>query len=118
MPGQLFTQYFLSEGIRTTSEWEVRWTPIVGQDWGGNRLYQHRCFTSYQVLLPGALLPYESPKIKRGRSLRQSRISLTGLPTSFPDSVTYLIANLYVILRLTRAGLIAILVALSKPIQR
>ena len=22
MPGQLFTQYFLSEGIRTTSEWE------------------------------------------------------------------------------------------------
>ena len=29
MPGQLFTQYFLSEGIRTTSEWEVRWTPIV-----------------------------------------------------------------------------------------
>ena len=42
MPGQLFTQYFLSEGIRTTSEWEVRWTPIVGQDWGGNRLYQHR----------------------------------------------------------------------------
>ena len=68
--------------------------------------------------MPGALLPYESPKIKRGRSLRQSRISLTGLPTSFPDSVMYLIANLYVILRLTRAGLIAILVALSKPIQR
>ena len=33
--GQLFTQYFLSEGIRTTSEWEVRWTPIVGQDRGG-----------------------------------------------------------------------------------
>ena len=42
MPGQVFTQYFLSEGIRTTSEWEVRWTPIVGQDRGGNRLYQHR----------------------------------------------------------------------------